>query len=158
MFPSLLGLRRSNNLLTQSVNRCELCGSACGMPVSSGQANSRRRELVTVAFRFGSMPKNEQCSNEILCALADTVCKIVPPAPFCFTNPAGGARKKHLLWQVLFSMKRTLRCMKNEAGLRPIKRAFGTRRTLSALRFIFAKQMHHASVASASYRRKPMLH
>ena len=55
---------------------------------------------------------------------------------------------------VLFSMKRTLRCMKNEAGLRPIKRAFGTRRTLSALRFIFAKQMHHASVASASYRRR----
>ena len=48
---------------------------------------------------------------------------------FSLTHPAGGARKKHLLRQVLFSMKRTLRCMKNEAGLRPVKRAFGTRRS-----------------------------
>ena len=40
-----------------------LCGSACGMPVFNGQANSRRRELVNVAFRFGSMPKNEQARS-----------------------------------------------------------------------------------------------
>ena len=44
----------------------------------------------------------EQCSNEILCALADTVCKIVPPAPFCFTNPAGGANKKQTASAIYF--------------------------------------------------------
>jgi hypothetical protein len=32
--------------------------------------------------------------------------------------------------QVLFSMKRTLRCMKNEAELRSMKRGFATRRRL----------------------------
>ncbi len=31
-------------------------------------------------------------------------------------------QKKHLRMQVLFSMKRTLRCMKNEAGLRRTER------------------------------------
>ena len=38
----------------------------------------------------------------------------------------GGAIKKHLRKQVLFSMKRTLRCMKNEAELRSMKRGFAT--------------------------------
>ena len=32
------------------------------------------------------------------------------------SSPAGGARKKHLQKQVLFSVKRTLRYMKNEAA------------------------------------------
>ena len=72
-------------------------------------------------------------------------------------SPSGGAKKKHLLRQVLFSMKRTFRCMKNEAGLRPMKRAFGTWRELCALRFMFAKQTHHTSAARASYR-VAMLH
>ena len=40
----------------------------------------------------------------------------------------------------------------HEAGLRPMKRACGTWRELCALRFMFAKQTHHASVASALYR------
>ena len=48
--------------------------------------------------------------------------------------------------------------MKNDAGLCPMKRAFGTCGRGGALRFMFAKQTHHASVARASYRRKPMLH
>ena len=80
------------------------------------------------------------------------VCRMVRCPKTC--KHVGGARKKHLLWQVLFSMKRTLRCMKNEAGLRPMKRGFATCGRGGALRFMFAKQMHHASVASASYRRR----
>ena len=38
-----------------------------------------------------------------------------------------------------------------EAGLRPVKRGFATRKERRALRFIFAKQMLHTSIASASY-------
>ena len=48
--------------------------------------------------------------------------------------------------EVLFSMKRTLRCMKNEAWLRPMKRGFAARRGTGA--------SLHASAASAS--RKPL--
>ena len=44
--------------------------------------------------------------------------------------------------EMLFSMKRTLRCMKNEAGLRPMKRGFAARRGAGA--------SLHASAASAS--------
>ena len=44
--------------------------------------------------------------------------------------------------QVLFSMKRTLRCMKSEAGLRPMKRGFAARRDTGA--------SLHTSAASAS--------
>jgi len=40
-----------------------------------------------------------------------------------------------------------LRCMKNEAGLCPMKRAFGTRRIYRALRFTAAKPSLHASVS-----------
>ncbi|MCI5840647.1 MAG: hypothetical protein MRZ96_02035, partial [Clostridium sp.] len=46
--------------------------------------------------------------------------------------------------EVLFSMKRTLRCMKNEAGLRPMKRGFAARRGTGA--------SLHASAASASQK------
>ena len=45
-----------------------------------------------------------------------------------------------------------------EVGLRPMKRAFGPRRGNVALRFMATKLPPHTSVASASYRRKPMLH
>jgi hypothetical protein len=38
-------------------------------------------------------------------------------------------KKKHLRKQVLFSMKRTLRCMKNEAELRSMKRGFATKKS-----------------------------
>ena len=41
-----------------------------------------------------------------------------------------------------------------EAGLRPMKRAFGTRKTSRALRFTATKLPLHTSVASASYRRR----
>ena len=51
-----------------------------------------------------------------------------------------------------------LRCMKNEAGLRPMKRAFGSRRGSCALHFMATKLPLHTSEASASYRRKPLLH
>ena len=45
-----------------------------------------------------------------------------------------------------------LRCMKNEAGLRPMKRAFGSRKASSALRLMATKLPHHRSrKASASY-------
>ena len=47
--------------------------------------------------------------------------------------------------EVLFSMKRTLRCMKSEAGLRPMKRGFAARKGTGA--------SLHASAASAL--RKP---
>ena len=47
--------------------------------------------------------------------------------------------------EVLFSMKRTLRCMKSEAGLCPMKRGFAARRGTGA--------SLHANAASAS--RKP---
>ena len=40
--------------------------------------------------------------------------------------------KKHLRTQVLFSMKRTLRCMKSEAGLRPRQRGFAAWRGTGA--------------------------
>ena len=43
-------------------------------------------------------------------------------------------KKKHLRTQVLFSMKRTLRCMKSEAGLRPMKRGFAAWRGTGASR------------------------
>ena len=42
--------------------------------------------------------------------------------------------KKQLRMQVLFSMKRTLRCMKSEAGLRPMKRGFAAWRGTGASR------------------------
>ena len=49
--------------------------------------------------------------------------------------------------------------MKNEAGLRPMKRAFGSRKSNCALRFMAATPpLHRSRKASASYRRKPMLH
>ena len=52
-------------------------------------------------------------------------------------------------------MKRALRRMKNEAGLRPVKRAFGTRKTLCALRFTATKlPLHTSRKACASYRRR----
>jgi len=40
-----------------------------------------------------------------------------------------------------------LRCMKNEAGLRPMKRAFGTGQSYCALRFTAAKPPLHASLS-----------
>ena len=46
--------------------------------------------------------------------------------------------KKHLRTQVLFSMKRTLRCMKSEAGLRPMKRGFAAWRGTGASRLLTA--------------------
>ena len=47
-----------------------------------------------------------------------------------------------------------LRCMKNEAGLRPMKRAFGSRRGYCALRFVArAPPLHRSRKASASYSR-----
>ena len=52
------------------------------------------------------------------------------------------APEKSTSSEVLFSMKRTLRCMKNEAGLRPMKRGFAARRGAGA--------SLHASAASAS--------
>ena len=43
--------------------------------------------------------------------------------------------------------------MKNEAGLRPMKRAFGSRRGYCALRFMATKlPLHRSRKASASYR------
>ena len=63
--------------------------------------------------------------------------------------PAGARVEPHCLHhekstssEVLFSMKRILRCMKNEAGLRPMKRGFAARRGTSA--------SLHASATSAS--------
>ena len=53
-----------------------------------------------------------------------------------------GTPEKSTSEEVLFSMKRTLRCMKNEAGLRPMKRGFAARRGTGA--------SLHASAASAS--------
>ena len=75
------------------------------------------------------------------------------------SNPAIPARKKHLRKQVLFSVKRAdaheVSCLAtHEAGLRPMKRAFGTRKTFRALRFTATKLPLHTSVASASYRRR----
>ena len=61
--------------------------------------------------------------------------RVPPPAP-----------EKSTSSEVLFSMKRTLRCIKNEAGLRPMKRGFAARRGTGA--------SLHASAASAS--RKPL--
>ena len=43
-----------------------------------------------------------------------------------------------------------LRCMKNEAGLRPMKRAFGTQKRTGALRFMRAKRVLHGGNAAAS--------
>ena len=40
----------------------------------------------------------------------------------------GGAKKKALAKASAFFNEAHLRCMKNEAGLHPLKRAFGTRR------------------------------
>ena len=37
-----------------------------------------------------------------------------------------------------------------EAGLRPMKRAFGTRRRKSALRFMRASRAHHSNAVAAS--------
>ena len=48
--------------------------------------------------------------------------------------------------------------MKNEARLRLMKRAFGSRRALRALRFIRAQRVLHGGNAAASYRRKAMHH
>ena len=62
------------------------------------------------------------------------------------SSPSAPAKKKAIRvsgW--LFSMKRALRRMKNEAGLRPMKRAFGSRRTLCALRFMATKLPLHKS-------------
>jgi hypothetical protein len=45
--------------------------------------------------------------------------------------------------------------MKNEAGLRPMKRAFGTRKGTHALRFMRAKRVLHGGSAAAScFQRK----
>ena len=47
-----------------------------------------------------------------------------------------------------------LRCMKNEAGLHPMKRAFGSRRGYCALRIMAATPpLHRSRKASASYSR-----
>ena len=49
--------------------------------------------------------------------------------------------------------------MKNEAGLRPMKRAFGTRKTSRALRFTATKLLLHTSrKACASYSRSDFIH
>ena len=45
--------------------------------------------------------------------------------------------------EVLFSMKRTLRCMKNEAGLRPMKRGFAARRGTGASLHVCRRQTLH---------------
>jgi len=71
--------------------------------------------------------------------------------------PQQGEPKKALAKASAFFNEAHLRCIKNEAGLRPMKRAFGTQGRGDALRFMFAKHTHHASVASASYR-AAMLH
>ena len=55
-----------------------------------------------------------------------------------------GAPKESTSSEVLFSMKRTLRCMKSEAGLRPMKHGFAARMGTDA--------SLHASAASASWK------
>ena len=79
---------------------------------------------------------------------------------FLGSNPSGASKTKSTARAVLFCFgnEAHLRCMKNEAGLCPMKRAFGSRRSSCALRFMATKLPLHTSVASASYRRKPMLH
>ena len=81
------------------------------------------------------------------------------------SNPAVTSKQKSTARAVLFclEMKRAdaheASCeATHEAGLRPMKRAFGSRRGNVALRFMATKLPPHTSVASASYRRKPMLH
>ena len=57
-------------------------------------------------------------------------------------NLSSKHRKKHLQKQVLFSMKRTLWCMKNEAELRSMKRGFATRRRLLCAS-LYARLKHY---------------
>ena len=45
------------------------------------------------------------------------------------SSPTGGARKKHLQFASAFFNEAHLRCMKKEAGLRPMKRACALRAT-----------------------------
>ena len=52
--------------------------------------------------------------------------------------------------EVLFSMKRTLRCMKNEARLRPMKRGFAARRGAGASLHASAKSASREPQVSAS--------
>jgi len=47
---------------------------------------------------------------------------------FRLAHPAGGSQKKALASASSFFNEAHLRCMQNETGLRPMKRAFGTRR------------------------------
>ena len=58
--------------------------------------------------------------------------RVPPPAP-----------EKSTSSEVLFSMKRTLRCMKNEAGLRPMKRGFAARRGTGASLHVCRRQTLH---------------
>ena len=51
------------------------------------------------------------------------------------STPLASTMKKDLLLQVLFQMKRTLRCMNNEAGLRPMKNVVHIRK-ISALHVV----------------------
>ena len=77
---------------------------------------------------------------------------------FCLAyKPALSQVRQEVLF--VLEMKRTcgheVSCeATREAGLRPMKRAFGSRRGSCALRFMATKLPLHTSVASASYRRK----
>ena len=62
-------------------------------------------------------------------------------------------KKKALASASVFFNEAHLRRMKNDAGLCPMKCGFATCGRGGALRFMFAKQTHHTSFASASYRR-----
>ena len=69
------------------------------------------------------------------------------------SEPSRGSQKKALASASVFFNEAHLRRMKNDAGLCPMKCGFATCGRGGALRFMFAKQTHHTSFASASYRR-----
>ena len=126
----LSGLKRSDTLTGKCFSQEKLCILACenmlhGSSPAGGakRKHSRRCVGVFVSVFFDGLSRSAHPVGKF--SLAKT-CSIACNAMSHGSSPAGGARKKALAKsQVLFSMKRTFRCMKNEAGLRPMKRAFG---------------------------------
>ena len=62
----------------------------------------------------------------IYSSLAQSVERMTVNHDVVGSSPTGGAKKKALAKASAFFNEAHLRCMKNEAGLRPMKRAFGT--------------------------------
>ena len=78
---------------------------------------------------------NDVLRNDVMLRINDVARRANGKLHFCTMT----SEKKHLRKQVLFFNEAHLRCMKNEAELRSIKRGFGTRRRKSVLCFMRTK-------------------